>query len=383
MSAVITSPSASVTHLGEPFQFPPQNFGYTLSIYSSVVLTVSGQVPPAVSQPARSDITLRAAIDEVLAAKKAAGLRDKSIKTLRWILNLFAQGRERVPLASIGVGDIESWLATRNYKASTRQSSVGRLSALFSYHVRRDNIALNPCRKLERIKVEHTAPIILTPEQAVKLLKITPDKFRPYVVLGMFAGIRPEELLKLTWEDVCLETKTVRVNLAKTRRRRIVPLEPCAVSLLAACPSKVGSIAPANVTVRRFKRMAAEALGFPNWPHDLLRHTAASYLLALLGDAGKVAARLGNSSSILLTHYHQPVTKLDCEKFWQLSNVPAVPKLPPAPKYDRAKIAAFYKSCKSYKKTRERFQISSAGTLHYILKKKARRHVAAALSRAQ
>lgn len=325
-------------------------------------------IPAAVPSAAPAGISLAVAIQQVIAAKQNAGLRPGSIKVLKCILNQFAKGREAMPLAAVGVRDIESWLAQRTEKPMTRQSNIGRLSALFSYHVRRDNIALNPCRKLERTRIDHTAPVILTPAQAETLLQFTPPRFRAYVVLGMFAGIRPEELLKLTWDAVCLDTKTVTVSLAKTRRRRIVPLEPCAVALLAKLKPRLASdISPPASSVRYFKRLAARHLGFTHWPHDLLRHTAASYLLALHGDAGKVSARLGNSSAILLTHYHTPVKKSDCERFWSLA------KLPPAPasklqKYDRAAIRDFYNACKSYKQTMEHFRIRSAGTLHYILK---------------
>lgn len=80
-------------------------------------------------------------------------------------------------------------------------------------------------------------------------------------------------------------------------------------------------LAPHYSRVRRWKDVARNNIGFDRWPQDLLRHTAASYLLALYGDAGKVAARLGNSSSVLLSHYHQPVTQADCEKFWSLSDI--------------------------------------------------------------
>ena len=66
-------------------------------------------------------------------------------------------------------------------------------------------------------------------------------------------------------------------------------------------------MSPSLSTLRQFKLRACAALGLSRWPQDLLRHTAASYLLALHGDAGKVATMLGNSSSVLLTHYHEPV----------------------------------------------------------------------------
>jgi hypothetical protein len=56
--------------------------------------------------------------------------------------------------------------------------------------------------------------------------------------------------------------------------------------------------------------------GVYDHPHGRRRHTAASYLLALHKDAGKVANMLGNSPQILLSHYHDPVTEVDCKTFW-------------------------------------------------------------------
>lgn len=328
---------------------------------------LGGSVAPFLPAPAPAGITLRAAIDELLAAKRTAGLRENSLAALKRLLGQFAKGREEVPLASIGVTDLERWLASLKHAPSTRQSNIGRLSSLFAYHVRRDNLTANPCRKLERLRIEHVAPVVLTPEQAEKLLRVTPPRLRAHVILGLFAGIRPVELSHLTWDAVCLDTKTVRVDLAKTRRRRIVPLEPCAVALLAAVPDKTGNITPPVGVVRRFKRRACKVLGFAEWPADLLRHTAASYLLALLGDTGKVSARLGNSSSILLTHYHQPVKKSDCDRFWQIADLPRYQPAKPARHYDRAAVRAFYEDCRSYKRTCEHFGIGSAGTLHYLL----------------
>ena len=43
-------------------------------------------------------------------------------------------------LESISAKHIEDWLASLNTKPYTKQSNVSRLSALFSYHIRRDNI---------------------------------------------------------------------------------------------------------------------------------------------------------------------------------------------------------------------------------------------------
>lgn len=257
-----------------------------------------------------------AVLKQLLEAKKAANRKRCYLSSLAHYLGRFGKDREQRPIADFSTADVEVWLKQFPHDA-TRQTWLNRISTLFAFAVRRGWLAQNPCAMIERVTVDRRAPYILTPSQVNAVLALVPNVCRAYLVLGVFVGIRPEELLRLNWRDVDLTTRTVTVNHAKTRRRRIVPLEPRAVALLQACPLRSGPVSPSNSTVRRFKRVARVALGLKSWPSDLLRHTAASYLLALLGDAGKVATRLGNSSAVLLAHYHNPVKAEDCAKFWE------------------------------------------------------------------
>ena len=55
------------------------------------------------------------------------------------------------------------------------------------------------------------------------------------------------------------------------------------------------------------------------WDHDLLRHTAASMLLARDRDAGKVAEQLGHSPAILLRHYRELVSDEAAARYWKVS----------------------------------------------------------------
>lgn len=261
------------------------------------------------------NISISATIDEMLPAKRAANCRERYVKSLNFYLRQFAKGREQRPLAEFTSAEIEDWM--NKYPCPwSRRSWLSRLGALFSFALRRGHIAANPCKRIEGVRVDIAPPKILTPAQADLILQICPSICRPYLILGLFAGIRPEEIMRLDWSAIDLETKTVRVD-GKTRRRRIVNLEPKAVALLSGCPLQRGPVSPSLSTLRRFKRRALAALGLARWPQDLLRHTAASYLLALHQDAGKVATMLGNSSAILLTHYHEPVRNGDCREFWR------------------------------------------------------------------
>lgn len=133
----------------------------------------------------------------------------------------------------------------------------------------------------------------------------------PWVVLGMFAGIRPQEILDLTWDSI--EGDKVRMTRTKTGRRRMAHLEPCAVAWINVCDRSIPLCRSWSTVRRRRKEL------FGRWTSDVLRHTAASYLLALHQDVGKVALWLGNSQRILLRHYHELVTAADCAAFWGLT----------------------------------------------------------------
>ena len=255
-------------------------------------------------------------IKQLIAAKTAGNLRSVYLKSLEYYLNRFASGREQKPLADFTTAEVEAWLNQFD-SAGSRQTWLNRISGLFGFAVRREIIAKNPCTKIERIRVDCLPPSIFSPEQVDLMLATVPENCRAYLVLGMFAGIRPDEILGIDWSEIDLATKTVRVNKTKTRLRRIVPLHPRATALLSACRVQAGPVSPGNQTIRRFKRDARIRLGLSAWPKDVLRHTAASYLLALHGDVGRVAMMLGNSPNILLTHYHEPVNASNCALFWK------------------------------------------------------------------
>jgi integrase len=262
-------------------------------------------------------VTLETAINSLLIAKTLANLRPQYLKSLRAYLGQFCRGREETLVASVDVVILESWFASRSEGLATMASNIGRLSALFSFCERRGWIERNPCRMLERPRVDRKVPKILQPDQAEKLIAAVKER-RPHMVpfftLGMYAGIRPDELARIDWTAVDLGRSLVTVDAAasKVRRRRLVYLEPKATDLL----KHGGRLPVSRATRRRYQSFACAVLGFEDWTQDLLRHTAASYLLALHQDAGKVAMRLGNSPGILMRHYQELVGPEDCLAFW-------------------------------------------------------------------
>ncbi|MBI5802071.1 MAG: phage integrase SAM-like domain-containing protein, partial [Verrucomicrobia bacterium] len=135
-------------------------------------------------------------IDSVIEAKRAANRTARYVKSLGYYLRQFAAGREDKPLADFTSEHVEAWMV-RYSSHYTRQTWLNRLSALFAFAVRRGYITANPCDRLDRVTVDKKPPQILSPAQSQQLLAQCPTVMRPYVVLGMFAGIRPEEIERL------------------------------------------------------------------------------------------------------------------------------------------------------------------------------------------
>ena len=262
-------------------------------------------------------VTLETAINALLIAKRLANLRPQYVKSLRAYLGQFSRGREETLVTAVDVFMLEDWFAKRSECLSAMASNIGRLSALFAFCERRGWVNKNPCRMLERPRVERKAPKILTSEQAGKLIAAVRERrphMAPFFALAMFAGVRPDEVSRLSWKSLDLDRGllTIDASASKVRRRRLVYLEPAAVALL-----RLGGRLPVSrATRRRYQSFACAVLGFEEWSQDLLRHTAASYLLALHRDAGKVAFGLGNSPGILMRHYSELVGAEDATKFW-------------------------------------------------------------------
>jgi len=59
--------------------------------------------------------------------------------------------------------------------------------------------------------------------------------------------------------------------------------------------------------------------GIKHWPHNALRHSFASYHLAHLNDAAKLALELGHTNAhLVFQHYREVVRPKEAERYWQI-----------------------------------------------------------------
>lgn len=259
-------------------------------------------------------VKLSLLVADLVAAKTASKKSPDYVKSLRQYLSLFAKAHADTPVQQINAEHIQAWFAGRNEAANTMRSNLGRLSALFSFAIRKGLIYDNPVKRIEAPAEENRPPDILTPHQSHLIARYARryiPRFSAVLALCLFCGLRPSEARRIQWHDVNKARRVVTVRVSKTRRWRVASIPECAL------PYLTGDL-PMGLTAyrrcfRRLSDMTHIKLG-----QDALRHTAASYWLALNGDATKTATQLGNSPKILLTHYNGLASNTDAQRFFKL-----------------------------------------------------------------
>jgi integrase len=85
------------------------------------------------------------------------------------------------------------------------------------------------------------------------------------------------------------------------------------------------------VNWHRLHYVTVRAVGIQDWPHDAMRHSYASYLMALCQNSGRVADQMGHASpDMICRRYRRLVKPNDATAFWQIfPDWYAAPELPP------------------------------------------------------
>lgn len=261
---------------------------------------------------------LKQAVERFLEEIAVNGYSRRYLASLRQYLTAFANAHDGADLASVSTDLLGSWFRGRRETLSTAASNRGRMGAFFAWCVRRGLLHENPIDRLDRPRLIRSIPHVFTVSEVEQCLEwfYAHPMAMSWFVLGTFGGLRPEEADQTPWENIRDGIVIVDAAASKVRRRRIVDLEPKAVRLLDEARA-IGARQPIPRTTRRREIRTLRAhLGWPAWKHDVTRHTAASMLLAKHKDAERVALLLGNSPSVLLTHYRELVSESDCREFW-------------------------------------------------------------------
>ncbi len=260
-------------------------------------------------------------VKRLLEDAKRNDRRERTIAELKFRLEAFRDDFEGRRLSDITVDELKEWVDDDEWSPRTRINYLTKVSQLFNYALRHGWADSNIADRVERPTAEDKEPGIFTLDQVAQLLEHAPRfHLLPYFAIGLFAGLRSAELMRLDWSAVHLEGGSIVVGaqVAKKRSRRVVEISPVLKAWLAPVVKKSGPIVE-EATFRENLDALRKEVGMQEWPHNGLRHSFASYHLGAFGDALKTATLLGHKDpGVVHNHYKALVQKSEAARFWDL-----------------------------------------------------------------
>ena len=179
---------------------------------------------------------------------------------------------------------------------------------MFGTAVKRGWCDVNPVARVEAPRVVEQQVPILSPQE-IEQISTTAETYQggscaAAVGMMLYAGIRPHEVARLSWEQVDLRERAIYIlpRHSKTGGARRVTIHKPLLRILRAHRREEGeTICPAN-WLRHWRelRRAAGWGGDKPWPQDALRHTFASYHLSYFRSYAELQVEIGHRDATLL-----------------------------------------------------------------------------------
>jgi integrase len=274
----------------------------------------------------RCNVTVAQLANEVIEAKHKDGRSSSYVYDLGLKLRRFCRAFGDRPVAAVTVEEIDKWLRDLDYSPKSRADFRANVGVLFSHAERLGIIDRNPVLRTSRPKLIDAPPEIFTVQELRSLLeaatRVAPDVV-PMLAIGAFAGVRDAEIKRLDWHEIDLARGHIEIKAAKAKsaRRRIILIQPNLAAWLRPYSGLAGRVVPAGA--RKKLDRVREGSGLAKWPNNGLRHCFASYRLAAIHDAPRVAMELGHTSPLMLfSTYREVVRPEEAESYWKIG--PAV-----------------------------------------------------------
>ena len=272
----------------------------------------------------RCKTTVAELAKEVIEIKRKDGAAPRYLESLKLYLSKFARDFGERPISAVNPEELDNWLRALPYSPKSRANFRAHIGVLFSYAKRRRMIQSNPVLDTAVPKLHDNPPEIFLVDELRALLesaaRVAPDVL-PMLAIGAFAGLREAEIERLDWSEVSRGHIEVVARKAKSARRRIIPIQPNLAAWLAPFQGTKGKVVPSAARAKLLN--ARKAAGLARWPRNGLRHSFASYRLAAIHDAPRVATELGHTSpQMLYSTYREVVRPEEAERYWKIG--PAV-----------------------------------------------------------
>ena len=261
--------------------------------------------------------------------KSKLHLRPDSIRDVRCMGNRLLRTKPEFGkrnFSELSVSECEEWLNAAFHTNSQFNKGRTMLHGLFEFSLRREWCDKNPIKRIERKKVIEKEIQPLKLSETKRLIKTAQNESPEYAVVAallVYTGIRPREVLRLTWRDIDTEEKTitVRSQCSKTGGVRQVEIPPVLNRLLKKRSHGLieEKICPTDWQ-RRWRKIRDNSGFRGRWVQDVLRHTYASFHAKHYANLPRLQLNMGHSDlSLLRSRYinMHGISRADAKCFFE------------------------------------------------------------------
>ncbi len=233
-------------------------------------------------------------------------------------------------IMSVTTAEITKWHDRIRHSKRTRQNVRATIVTFFRWCRDRGYLPPSPAPtapeglsrpgKLGKLKKHY-----FKPDEMRKLLNAADETLLPALVLAGFAGIRSEELCPVDAEDFGLEWShiewkqdrvAVPETISKNQEIRYIPMSANLMEWLSRFKGRTGRIFPCRRLDDKFLKLGKMA-DVP-WRHNALRHSFATYRVAVTQDMGRVSLEMDNSVQMIKRHYWNSVSEDEAKDWWNI-----------------------------------------------------------------
>ncbi len=202
------------------------------------------------------------------------------------------------------------------------------LSRFFTECVRMEWCSQNPFTGLDAPKCKPPERKFLSVEDTRRALESVARR-QPalihFLTLGLFAGVRPVESLRLTSKHINLATGYIHltgdITKSHSYKERVVPINDTLRAWFNAFPFEDKPVPVNDICyVDKAIKECADKDGWPRTP-DCFRHSWCTYEFSRSLSSSQVASWAGHSEAICMRHYRGRVIKAEAECYFGI--VPA------------------------------------------------------------
>jgi integrase len=311
-------------------------------------------------RPDGGKLTVSELVNEMVASKQTrfekGKYRERSLRDFRNRGERFAKFFGDILVRDLSKEDIKSWVQSLELSGRSNKNYLDVVSEMMKHALQSRVIVENPLDYLTDMERKELCgsdqcqePAILSVRETQLLVNGAYERsdlgLLPVIVLGLFCGLRTEEIKRLDWKDIHLGDDTpfvtVGANIAKKKRIRNVDIPENAISWLSLCQRGKGEVIPNPYEAylyRRLHRLLSHVgIGEKDengnlktkWGNNAMRHSFGTYHFALHGNSMETARLLGHKSNdqVLFDHYRALAKKEDGRKYFAIKPASSAAKI--------------------------------------------------------